>query len=265
MKNQLKYKDGGFEVVRNLLSLSELKNLVEFYDEVFTSKEAYDNGDLYDMAGNEHGNNMKRWKVPQLMHPDRYCPTLKETDLFKDASEFASDYFGEKATVTFAHAINKNPHCTAETPWHQDAAFWRPELKYNSVSIWIPLQDVDTHNGCMRYIEGSHKYDVLPHQSVNNNINAQGFELASDLQPKFLQNVTPVPLSVGEAVAHCPYILHSAGANQSSDFRRALIIDASIAHENRQRKCHFEWVEKRRTRRSEILESMNVHWTGEPA
>ena len=26
------------------------------------------------------------------------------------------------------------------TPWRQDEAYWRPELTYHAVGVWLPLQ-----------------------------------------------------------------------------------------------------------------------------
>ncbi|PKF48973.1 phytanoyl-CoA dioxygenase family protein [Enterovibrio nigricans] len=228
MMSNLINQVGGYQVIENVLSESELDNIVGAYDELFISKEAYDNGDLYDMASSGKGKDFNSWKIPQIMHPEKYLPQLRNTDLFKNISEYASEYFGSTATVSFAHAINKPPHCITETPWHQDAAFWRPELEYNSLSFWVPLQDVDDHNGCMRYAVGSQEFDVLPHQSVNNDITAGGFELREDLRPIFLQDVCSVPLSMGQAVAHCPYILHSSGGNHSNHYRRAALLLNSV-------------------------------------
>ncbi|PKF48745.1 hypothetical protein AT251_23920 [Enterovibrio nigricans] len=44
---------------------------------------------------------------------------------------------------------------------------------------------------------------------------------------------------------------------------QSLILDASVAHVDRKRKRHFDWIAKRSTRRTEILKAKNIHWTGE--
>ena len=52
------------------------------------------------------------------------------------------------------------------TPWHQDEAYRAdPNFAYNQVSFWIPLQHATEQNGCMQFIPGSKKGDLLTHRS----------------------------------------------------------------------------------------------------
>lgn len=76
---------------------------------------------------------------------------------------------GSKAYGSFDHAILKPPGIGAPTPWHQDEAFRLDYARgYDEISIWIPLQAVDTDNGCLEFLPGSHRQRVLRHASSGN-------------------------------------------------------------------------------------------------
>lgn len=45
----------------------------------------------------------------------------------------------------------------ATLPWHQDFAFW-PVNTPDSLSQWVPLEDVSADGGCMQVVQGSHRW-----------------------------------------------------------------------------------------------------------
>ena len=53
--------------------------------------------------------------------------------------------------------LSKSPGEAGKMPLHQD---WTvvDESKYDSLTIWIPLQDVNEHNGALEVIPGSHRF-----------------------------------------------------------------------------------------------------------
>ena len=57
----------------------------------------------------------------------------------------------------------------AETPWHQDEAYWNPDVYLNSLSVWMPLDAATVESGCMQFIPGSHKDDLRWHRHIDNN------------------------------------------------------------------------------------------------
>ena len=46
--------------------------------------------------------------------------------------------------------------------WHQDYSYWTRTTPMAHLTCWIGLDDTDEHNGCLQYIPGSHKWDLLP-------------------------------------------------------------------------------------------------------
>ena len=67
---------------------------------------------------------------------------------------------------SWGHLIFKPPRHGAATPWHQDEAYWDTNLDYHAVGAWVPLDDVDVDNGCLWFLPGSHRGEVLPHRHL---------------------------------------------------------------------------------------------------
>jgi len=160
----------------------------------------------------------------------------------------AKQLLGPDATCEFAHAIFKPAGYGAETPWHQDAAYWSPELLYTSISIWVPLQEATPENGCMEFVPRSHRLDVLRHQSINNDPRIHGLELHPE-DRRYVEHVATCPLPPGGATFHGPYMLHHTGANRSAIPRRALILNAGLPPRKRTTIRHFPWQEVWQTAR----------------
>ena len=61
--------------------------------------------------------------------------------------------------VTRPSLLQKKP---TTFPWHQDSQYYgAPTQHLHVVSLWIPLVDVDEHNGCLYVIPGSHLWGLL--------------------------------------------------------------------------------------------------------
>ncbi len=63
---------------------------------------------------------------------------------------------------------------------HQDEAYWRTKKNNRSISIMVPLQEATLENGCMQFIPGSHKLNILNHHSIDHNPRVQRLELDGD-------------------------------------------------------------------------------------
>ena len=95
--------------------------------------------------------------LPQVLDAERYAPELGETDAFRNASDLARRLLGPDTVPTGMHAIRKSGRTGAETPWHQDEAYWDPARDHFALSVWIPLQQVTEDNGCMQFQPGSNR------------------------------------------------------------------------------------------------------------
>ena len=122
---------------------------------------------------------------------------------------------------TFDHAILKPAGYGAPTPWHQDEASRDSGFVYNQVSIWMPLQEATLENGCMQYVSGTHRGEVLDHASPHNDPRIHAIECVGDFDRAA---AVACPMAAGGAVVHSGRTLHYAGANESRAARYAYVM-----------------------------------------
>src|SRR5277367_2265047 len=214
----------GFLLIEGLASKEEIDSLRAPFDRMFSERRGWNAGDLFDMVGTDSPE--QGLSLPQLVWPSRYEPLLRQTKLAANARSIAEQILGPKLENDLEHAISKPPFSGAATPWHQDDAFHRkgsgvPE----SISIWMPLQDVTIESGCMQYIRGSNLGPLYPHRSPHNDPRIHALETVSIPD---LTNCVAVPMRAGDAVIHLSRTLHSAGINTTDQPRRAYVLGYSV-------------------------------------
>ena len=186
--------------------------------------------------------------LPQILDPVRYAPELN-TGLFRvNGLALAKQLLGPEAKATGDHAIFKPARTGAETPWHQDEAYWGEDYEYNAFSLWMPLQPATMANGCMQFVPGSQKWEIAPHQSINNDPRIHGLEMLEKPDPK---SVVAVPLAAGGCTIHHNRTMHYAGANRSEMPRRAYIMTFGLPPKKRSSPRVFQWLRDQQTARTE--------------
>ncbi len=242
----------GFLALPALSNPEEIEMMRAAYDDIFSRKAGRDQGKQFDLAGTDEDG--KEAALPQILDPEKFAPQLWDTQARANALHIVRQLLGPDVEAQGSHAIFKPAKHGAATPWHQDEAYWNPDLEYRSMSVWLPLQDVDESNGCMQFIAGSHQADIAPHQSINNDPRIHGLELAPDAEFD-TGGATICPLAAGGATFHPSRTLHFTAPNHSERPRRALIMmfgaptrkRAEIGLEPRR----FPWMEKKKTARDE--------------
>jgi hypothetical protein len=244
----------GFLLVKGLSSNEDIAPLRALFDRMFSERRGWDAGDLFDMVGPDGPE--QEMALPQLLRPSQYEPLLRQSKLASSARSIAEQILGPKLENDLEHAISKPPFNGAATPWHQDDAFHRKGSGVlESISIWMPLQDVTVENGCMRYIRGSNLGPLYPHRSPHNDPRIHGLETIS---PPGLANCVAVPVRAGDAVIHLSRTLHSAGVNTSDQPRRAYILGYSVkSRRDRILTRDYPWnLEKQTAREQRALQSL---------
>lgn len=236
----------GYLAIPQLTTDDDVKILRQAYDRIFSERTGRERGDQFDLAGTDEEG--VRQALPQILNPAKYAPEMNESLVLRNGTHVARQLLGPEATCEIAHAIFKPAGFGAETPWHQDAAYWNPEMQYRAISIWVPLQSASEENGCMEFVPESHTLDVLRHRSINNDPRIHGLELHPE-ETVHVQHTVTCPLPSGGATFHGPYMLHHTGPNRSQIPRRALILNASLTPSKRARPLRFPWLEEKMTAR----------------
>ena len=109
--------------------------------------------------------------------------------------------------------------------WHQDFPYWTRTQPMSHLTCWIGLDDATRDNGCLQYIPGSHKWDLLPITGLAGDMNAIEEVLTEDQWEQF-QNPVAIELKAGEASFHHPLMVHGSRENSTDQPRRATVINA---------------------------------------
>lgn len=227
------YDRDGFVAIDPFVDAADVVRIATIYDELFDRTHGH--GDL-DLVSTGDAPPV----IPQILGPAAQRPELiTGTQAAANARAIAIQLLGPDALLEFDHAISKPPRSRAETPWHQDEAYWHPELDYRALSIWIALQDVDESNGCMSFVPGSHRRPVLPHRHLGEGGAAHGLEIV----PGSTDLGVPVscPLRAGGATVHHSRTLHATSANVTDRTRRAYILVASTPPQRLPLARDFPW------------------------
>jgi hypothetical protein len=246
------YRDNGYLSLPALTTPEEVVKLREIYDRLFASKAGREEGNHFDLGGTDEDN--KEAALPQILGPSRYAPELLDTLLRANAAAVAMQLGGPECTIGFDHAINKPAHSGAATPWHQDEAYWDDDATYDAaMSIWIPFQDVNETNGCMQFIPGSQKLEVLPHHSINNDPRIHGLELNAGAADVSHPAICPIP--AGGCTIHPSRTLHYTAPNLSDAPRRAYILVFTTPKKKLPVSRNFYWNKQKHTARQERAEA----------
>ncbi|MDG1889867.1 MAG: phytanoyl-CoA dioxygenase family protein [Verrucomicrobiota bacterium] len=109
--------------------------------------------------------------------------------------------------------------------WHQDYSYWTRTRPMAHLSCWIGLDDANPSNGCLQYIPGSHRWDLLPITGLAGDM--EGIrKVLTDSQWEDLQSPVAIELKKGEASFHHPLMVHGSRENRSACPRRALVLNA---------------------------------------
>ena len=71
----------------------------------------------------------------------------------------------DKVMFFYDQIFAKEPGATKRTPWHQDLPFL-PVKGDQQIRIWVPFDKVTKDNGAVHYLRGSHKWDKIPSDRV---------------------------------------------------------------------------------------------------
>ena len=231
------FRENGFLSIEGITTDEEVEWLQEIYDQLFNQRTGEEQGRYFDLAGPRA--HKGREALPQVLGPEAQFPELRESLYFQNARRLASQLLGiESEKVTGGgHMILKPAQYGGETPWHQDEAYWNPEVIPHSLSVWLPLDPATVESGCMQFIPESHKDEVRWHRHINNDPLVHGL-ITDDVDPS---QAVACPIPAGGATFHHCRTLHYAGPNATDNPRRAYILVFRAPPKKRDKPAHRPW------------------------
>jgi ectoine hydroxylase-related dioxygenase (phytanoyl-CoA dioxygenase family) len=107
--------------------------------------------------------------------------------------------------------------------WHQDYSYWTRTKPMAHLSCWIGLDDSTRANGCVYYVPGSHRWNLLPITGLADDMNSIQSVLTDEQKKEF--RPVAIQLKKGEASFHHPLMVHGSFENKTDRPRRATVIN----------------------------------------
>jgi hypothetical protein len=117
----------------------------------------------------------------------------------------------------------KPPNHGGVVAWHQDYSYWTRTRPMAHLSCWIGLDDSTRDNGCVHYLPGSHRWQLLPVTGLTNDMDAVQTVLNEEQKKQFKPEA--IELQKGEASFHHPLMVHGSYENSTDRPRRAAVIN----------------------------------------
>ncbi len=108
--------------------------------------------------------------------------------------------------------------------WHQDYSYWTRTKPLGHLTCWIGLDDSTRENGCVLYVPGSHRWNLLPITGLAGDMTAIRNEL-DDQQWQQLHHPLAAEMPAGHAVFHHALTVHGSEENRSPRPRRAVVLN----------------------------------------
>ena len=118
----------------------------------------------------------------------------------------------------------KPPRHGGVVAWHQDYSYWTRTQPQAHLTCWIALDDSTRANGCVHYVPGSHRWELLPITGLAGDMDAIR-QVLNDEQWGAMQNPVPIELKAGEATFHHALLVHGSFENRTERPRRAAVIN----------------------------------------
>jgi ectoine hydroxylase-related dioxygenase (phytanoyl-CoA dioxygenase family) len=206
------YKANGHVLCKGLASKDE----VEFYRTAIidgvnaqnTEKRKMEERDTYGKA------------FLQIFNLWRRNDILRKFVLAKRFGHVAAQLMGvERVRLYHDQALFKEPG-GGHTPWHQDQYYW-PLDTNNTVTMWMPLIDITSEMGIMKFASGTHTMGPITSKEISDSSE----EFFNDFVKNNKLNINGAEsLSAGDATFHAGWTLHNAPGNKSAKMREVMTV-----------------------------------------
>ena len=150
-------------------------------------------------------------------YPDRLIPSFDALVRNERLVEAVKPILGPDLMVWSSGLFIKEANTPHVVSWHQDLTYWGLS-EVDEITAWVALSPSNLDSGCMRFVPGSHKRQLVDHRDTfdPNNLLTRGQEIAVDVDDA---DGVDVVLQTGQASLHHGHLFHSSGPNTTDDRR----------------------------------------------
>jgi ectoine hydroxylase-related dioxygenase (phytanoyl-CoA dioxygenase family) len=154
------------------------------------------------------------WRITPGFHDLLWNPavTVPASQLLEGAVRFWHDQL-----------FCKPAHHGGVVAWHQDYSYWTRTKPMAHLTCWIALDDATRYNGCVQYVPGSHRWELLPVTGLAGQMDAIQTVLSDEQKRQF--RPVAIELEPGYAAFHHPMMVHGSYENATDGPRRAAVIN----------------------------------------
>lgn len=135
----------------------------------------------------------------------------------------ASQLLGGSVRFWHDQLFCKPPRDGGVVAWHQDYSYWTRTRPMAHLTCWIGLDNSTVENGCLHYIPGSHRWELLPVTGLAGDMNAIRTVLSEEQKEQF--QPVAIELEAGECSFHHPLMVHGSHENRTDIPRRAVVLN----------------------------------------
>ena len=123
------------------------------------------------------------------------------------------DVLGPNILAWTSSLFAKDTRDPGYVSWHQDLTYWGLEPP-TVVTAWLALTESRVENGCMRFIPGSHRREIVPHTDTyaRHNMLSRGQEVTVEVDES---RALDVVLRPGQMSLHHVKLFHASKPNPS--------------------------------------------------
>jgi len=235
-----RFKEEGFFVVRNLLTLEEVEQVKKQLTELvklWPDRLPEDIKPMVDLDPKLTNGQTKfssleetELKVRRFFRMSVHDEYFRNLALHPNMVNICNATIGEDVKLLQSMAICKPPG-SAIKRWHQDNAYF--QLSPNDVmAFWIAIDPAEVENGCMHVVPKSHKEGISPHGIPTDIELPKGQEHSFygllDIPSK--ENWVAIECQPGDALVFHGEMKHFTPPNMTNSRRRALQFHYASSH-----------------------------------
>ncbi len=236
------FRENGFLAVERITTDEEIAWLRQIFEYIFSDDYAGKPGAPLNRSGTPIAGQAAA-SLSQSFFPEMFFPEIMNTQFRRNAKRYAAALLAqpEHDLSSWGHMIQKKPGGRAAS-WHQDHAYWQPELDYCALGVWLPMHDVSIEMGAMQFMPGSHKRGLLPHRQEDEPLH----NVLTVKEEVDMSKAVPCPLKMGGCTFHHSETLHYTAPNTTNQIRLAFPMEFQLAPVRRKVPEIMPWVDEHR-------------------